>query len=766
VGRRTTLAGAVALALTVLGAWVLRIPRGAGAGALNLDVDLYFYPLYEATYRRIAAGALPTWNPYQLCGIPWLATLQAGVFYPFHALYLVLPLHLGLATSHAIHLPLAALAMIAFARRAGLALPAAVLAALLFTIRGMLALSLAAPNYVEAVAWLPLGALGVWELAGERPAGGMALLATATAMSFLAGYPQPTAYMLYTWATLVVAALIAARAVPARSVATAARFAGAVGTGTLAAGVQLLPALELVRDGAHRAISTEAMSPFGLSPAAAILASSAIAGSAFSWGVTALGLAAIAVLNRRARTLAVWALVMTAATMVLSLGDTTPLGRVYRALPFLGSFRFPDRLLGMTDFVLAIAAAVGFDAVAERAAGPRDDRGPVLAALVAVAGVAMLAQVWGAPEAARATVVACALVAGAFLVATARADARTARAWAAGLVAVAAAEALLAPWRLLVTYSPRTVERYGALAPEYRAVAARAGTDRAWFASGVANLQPEHALKLAMRYGVRTIDDYEPLAPRRQAEYFTFFGEGAPVYRRPPWLFAGEVTTLAPPPGVAPPASRRRLLDLAALRFVVVPAGARAVRPDLDAFLRDGGFEPRPLDSTALALFENPHALPRAFVVYRTRPAPEPSALLADLATSDFDPLAASYVEGAPPFEPAADAPARGAPAHVVVDDETAVELEATLARPGLVVLADAYYPGWRATVDGQAASIVATNHLYRGVAAPSGTHTIRFEYRPTSLIAGAIASIAGWLAIPALALAARRSRRQTTAER
>jgi hypothetical protein len=86
VGRRTAIGGAIALALIVLGAWMLRIPRGAGAGALNLDVDLYFYPLYEATYRRIAAGVLPTWNPYQLCGIPWIATLQAGVFYPLHLL--------------------------------------------------------------------------------------------------------------------------------------------------------------------------------------------------------------------------------------------------------------------------------------------------------------------------------------------------------------------------------------------------------------------------------------------------------------------------------------------------------------------------------------------------------------------------------------------------------------------------------------------------------------------------------------------------------
>jgi hypothetical protein len=756
VGRRTTLASAVALALIVLGAWVLRIPRGADAGALNLDVDLYFYPLYEATYRRMAAGVLPTWNPYQLCGIPWLATLQAGAFYPLHALYLALPLHVGLAASHAIHLPLAALGMMAFARRAGMSLPAALLCALLFTTRGMLALSLASPNYVEAVAWLPLGALGVWWLAEGHTPAGMALLATSAAMSLLAGYPQPTTYMLYVWASLLVAALIANPA-PRWAVGGAA-FAGALVIGACAAAAQLLPAVELVSDGAHRNISPEAMSPFGISPAAAILASSVIAGSAFSWGITALTLAAAAPLHRRARALAVWALVMTAVTVLFSMGDRTPLVHVYRALPLLGSFRFPDRLLGMTDFVLAIAAAVGLDAILRQSTDVRGRRTPALVALAAVLGLMALSYFWGASGAAGGIAIVAGLATFSLLLRSALWDNdRVAEVAGAMLLLVAAAEILLAPWRLLVAYTPRTVERYGALTADYRALTARAGTDRAWLASGIANLQPEHALKLATRYGVRTIDDYEPLAPRRQAEYFTFFGEGTLEYHRPPWLFAGEVGSLTPPPGIEPPATRRRLLDLAAVRFVVIPSGARVARPDLDAFVRDAGLEPRPFDSTALTLLENPHALPRAFVVYRTRPAPDPATLLAAIAAAEFDPLASSYVEAADAVDSAPDAPERGTPARVVVDDEQVVEVEATLSHPGLVVLADAHYPGWRATIDGAPARIVATNHLFRGVPAPAGTHRIRFEYRPRSVVAGIGISVVGWLGIAGLALAARR---------
>jgi len=60
-------------------------------------------------------------------------------------------------------------------------------------------------------------------------------------------------------------------------------------------------------------------------------------------------------------------------------------------------------------------------------------------------------------------------------------------------------------------------------------------------------------------------------------------------------------------------------------------------------------------------------------------------------------------------------------------------------------VLADTYYPGWRATVDGAPARIVAANHLFRGVPVPAGRHRVRFEYRPWQVPVG--------IAVSALAL-------------
>jgi hypothetical protein len=201
------------------------------------------------------------------------------------------------------------------------------------------------------------------------------------------------------------------------------------------------------------------------------------------------------------------------------------------------------------------------------------------------------------------------------------------------------------------------------------------------------------------------------------------------------------VTSLVAPPGVASPVTRRRLIDLMAARFLVIPAGARTGDPALSAFIDQGGFT-MATDGAGFKVFENPAAVPRAFVTYRARRAPEGAALLRALSRRDFDPLAESFVEGEPP--PAAPDAPRGHPATFVRDDEAEVELEATLERPGLVVLADSFYPGWQATVDGRPAPIFATNHLFRGVPVDAGTHRVRFVYAPASVRIALV--VVGWL--------------------
>ena len=89
----------------------------------------------------------------------------------------------------------------------------------------------------------------------------------------------------------------------------------------------------------------------------------------------------------------------------------------------------------------------------------------------------------------------------------------------------------------------------------------------------------------------------------------------------------------------------------------------------------------------------------------------------------------------------------------VTRDEPQRVELTAVLRSPGLVVVADQFYPGWRLTVDGRPAEILRTNRAMRGVALPAGTHRLVFRYEPPSLrlgIALSLAGLAAWLALVA----------------
>jgi hypothetical protein len=104
-----------------------------------------------------------------------------------------------------------------------------------------------------------------------------------------------------------------------------------------------------------------------------------------------------------------------------------------------------------------------------------------------------------------------------------------------------------------------------------------------------------------------------------------------------------------------------------------------------------------------------------------------------------------------------------GGTATIVRDESGRIEIVAATATGGNVSLADTYYPGWVATVDGQPAPISAELGLFRSVPVPAGRHLVVFEYRPQSLRLGLALTAGGLLlAVAVLALDLRPRRRGT----
>jgi uncharacterized membrane protein YfhO len=112
------------------------------------------------------------------------------------------------------------------------------------------------------------------------------------------------------------------------------------------------------------------------------------------------------------------------------------------------------------------------------------------------------------------------------------------------------------------------------------------------------------------------------------------------------------------------------------------------------------------------------------------------------------------------PGEPHVGAAAPGDSVRFVEDGDAEVTLDVESAGGGRLVLLDAYFPGWTATVNGADVGIAPANGAFRSVAVPAGRSRVEFAYRPLSVYAGAAISVVAWLALLGIALVARRRRR------
>ncbi|NLE44162.1 MAG: YfhO family protein [Chloroflexi bacterium] len=148
-------------------------------------------------------------------------------------------------------------------------------------------------------------------------------------------------------------------------------------------------------------------------------------------------------------------------------------------------------------------------------------------------------------------------------------------------------------------------------------------------------------------------------------------------------------------------------------------------------------------------IYENLDALPRAFVATAVAVADDEEAL-ALMRETTFDPvrhvvlMADGRVARDQSEAYSSNLADVGGTARIVRDEPERVEIAVSLRSPGYLVLADAWYPGWEARVDGDVVPIERADLLFRAVAMDSGEHMVVFSYEPVSLrVGGAISLVA-----------------------
>ncbi len=162
----------------------------------------------------------------------------------------------------------------------------------------------------------------------------------------------------------------------------------------------------------------------------------------------------------------------------------------------------------------------------------------------------------------------------------------------------------------------------------------------------------------------------------------------------------------------------------------------------------------RRIHSGDVKVYERTGAPERAWLVHGIMPVADAKAAQAAIGDPAFRPRAQAVVEA--PLARAQAAEAQAGEGVTLVDyrdERQSYRVQAT--ETGLLVIADAWYPGWRATVDGQPAEILKANLLYRAVRIEPGDHEVVFEYAPQSWRIGVIISIGALFALALALLAA-----------
>ena len=205
-------------------------------------------------------------------------------------------------------------------------------------------------------------------------------------------------------------------------------------------------------------------------------------------------------------------------------------------------------------------------------------------------------------------------------------------------------------------------------------------------------------------------------------------------------------------------ASRSPIVDLLSVSYVMAPRDRPIAAPGWTAGLRR-----RRRRSTSGT---TARALPRAFVVYAAERVADEAAAARAIASPTWNPTRAAVVEEEVDLPPPPPRIPATQTTQLVREGPTMLLLEVPMARAGLLIVGEPWYPGWRVTVDDKPARLLRVDYALRGVRLGPGVHVVAMQLSTPALEAGALVTIAALLLAGALTSWDARRRRRAAAPR
>ena len=726
------------------------------------DVPTFVYPSLALTRSSLLAGRFPLWNPDMYAGQPFLASYQTGLLSPAMLLSVLFEPPDALLAHAVLRLLLGGVGMFLFLRRLGLAPPAVWFGALAFLLNPFSMVWLEHPPSAVS-GWLPWL---LWSVERNRQVGGpgnVALLAVVSALTLLAGHPE-TAFKIFLLAGAYSMALSVVRTTRSRwrldGGLLFGRLLPAVLLGACLAAAQIVPFVEYMHESgiaAHRRVFR--VSPFTIPVQASLVAvvpeafgnpargdTLAVRNAAgaqanfleqqISAGNVVWILVGVALATRVRQQWRVAFLVAMAITAAGLVYGAPGLSRAFALIPMAG-LSAPARFGLITIACAVVLGAIGLSALCEAEGDGRGlrlaQRGALHALLVmAIFAAAMVWWQWplfryGAfvRELGLATLWSGGVaLAGVLLIVG----------WTRGLVGQRTAVVLL----MIVS----TADLF-ALGFRFHPMLPRAGVfpsvppiDRIKEDKGlyrIAGFGKSLPPNTAMAYGLADPRGYDGVAPR----HFTDLLGRA---------FGSAMLHRIDRHGALP------ILDLLNVKYLIAND---AIDPPVPAWRR--------MEAGPSTLYRNDGVFPRAWLVDRAVRRDDPSTL-------DWMVAPASDLRHEAPLAELLDAAASPEPADrsgvgdvsIVRYEPAQVVLTSNASGRRVLILADAWYPGWNAYVDGRRVPIVRAYYALRALPVPAGRHTVRFSYEPQSVRVGVLLSAVGLAVLGALIAASRRRTRSS----
>ena len=720
------------------------------------DVLPYVVPARAYAFERLLGGEMPLWNHLAFCGMPFFADISTSVFDPVQLLFVGLPAYRAVSLAVVVYHIIALTGAYVLGRQLGCAPAAALVCSVAFGMGGYLVSMDDSVLYVAGVAWTPWVLFSVDRLCRRVSFSRVVMVAVLLACTCLSGDVQ------WTYVTAVLAIAYGATALRGRRWRNLAWIAAAGTVAISLCAVQMVPFLEVALASRRAAglEATEALS-WAMHPARIIELGvptpfGAVGDGQSFWarrlvnsdhripwaqgiyiGVGAIMFCTVAWRRTRARFFIALAFI----GLILAVGPHTPVGGLlHDILPLWSSFRYPEKMIALLTFGLAMVAGLG----AQEAFAKKRWRGP--AALVL-----FLAMTW----------VACLVFRGDILSSIgAQIDAEGVThvdpSDATGRLIGAVFWAFMLGAATLGVLILRARDRLSFRSSALVAAALLAG-DLLIQGAVIQRTMPSEPLALDPPLAALVTESTALESAGRLYRYELPFlvpdavdpsalNVAASVWQwhtlRPNMGFVtGVPYTLGYGVSMSTEfeAFWSRIAPDQDLAFTVTGTEYVLGLISADDYSNRSRYAPvAEVPGENVRLLRYLGAVPRLRVVYDVLSAPTQDSAL-DLLTSDgFDPTRSVVVTGAREMRSALEPTV----VEVIRDDPEHIEVAVSTAADGMLLVADTWHPGWRARLDGEPAEVLRANYLFRAIELPAGDHTVELEFSPASWRVGRAVSM------------------------